>query len=67
MRHILNSVIPQGTLVFQSESVDDDNSEFKQEEELERALFSRYIDEIDRNRDEEDDDQEESDESDNEN
>ena len=60
------SVIPQGTLDFESETVEDGDLESNEGEEFERALFSRYIDDIDRHVAEEGEDLEESNESDDE-
>jgi DDE superfamily endonuclease len=61
------AVIPQGTLDFESETVDEEYSLATQEEDFERALFAQYIESIDRFDEEEEQEEEESNESDREN
>ena len=60
------AVIPQGTLDFESETVEEACSEAIQEEDFERALFAQYIENIDRF-DEDEEQEEENNESDREN
>lgn len=56
------SVIPQGTLEFESETVTSEFADINEEMDFERGLFARYIENIDRIEEDEDQDEEDSEE-----